>query len=99
MPNKDWKKLNSIDRDLRRASPVGMFDGTKVTIELINGFELFNTRPYHNYETWSDGWRITDNKSGLMVQAEDLDNAVKLYLEKKKEAAFAGALLKNWVKT
>ena len=85
MPNKDWKKLNPIDSVLRRLSPIGMYDGTKIKIELINGFELFNTRPYHNYETWSDGWRITDTLTALMVQAEDLDDAVELFEKKRRE--------------
>tara|TARA_R110000772_G_scaffold99174_2_gene198843 strand:- start:7214 stop:7492 length:279 start_codon:yes stop_codon:yes gene_type:complete len=82
MPNKDWSNLNPIDSALRRLKFVGMFDGVKLKIELINGFELFNTRPYHNYETWSDGWRITDTETGFMAQAEDLDDAVDLFIKK-----------------
>ena len=63
-----------------------MDDGVKITVELFTGFEIFNTRPYHNYETWSDGYRITgrhkcDHAVALRVEREDLDDAVKLFLE------------------
>lgn len=39
---------------------LGMHDNGKVflSIEFYGGFEYFNTRPYHNYETWGHGWRI-----------------------------------------
>lgn len=82
MSDKPREKLNSIDRDLRTAVPVVGFapNHTQLTIEKICGFELFNTRRYHNYETWSDGWRIT--RGSLTVQAEDLDDAVRLFVEK-----------------
>lgn len=78
MSEKGWHKLNELDQMLRRAKPSGMFDGVKVTIEMINGFELFNTRPYHNYETWSDGYRISDGR--IRVQREDLDDAIKAFV-------------------
>lgn len=97
MSNKPQAKLNELDLALRKAHPVVGFcsNHTQCTIEKICGFELFNTRPYHNYETWSDGWRITAspesgvmdfryNRKGdkpLMVQAEDLDDAVREYVE------------------
>lgn len=29
-----------------------------LVIEFISGFEYFNTRPYHNYETWGQGFRV-----------------------------------------
>ena len=60
---------------------MGMFDGTVLTIEFIRGFELFNTRPYHNYENWSDGYRIKTH-NGIVVQAEDLDDALELLRQK-----------------
>jgi hypothetical protein len=61
-----------------------MDDGVKVTIELFTGFEIFNTRPYHNYETWSDGYRITgrhkdDHSVILRVEREDLDTAARKF--------------------
>ena len=97
MSDKSRERLNEIDRALREVHPVVGFSPThtQVTIEKINGFELFNTRPYHNYETWSDGWRITASEeseivdrrygrggtSPLVVEAEDLDDAVREYVE------------------
>lgn len=36
-------------------------EGVQLEIKYVYGFELFNTRPYHNYETWSSGWFITCN--------------------------------------
>jgi hypothetical protein len=86
MSDKELNKLNEIDRKLRRAIPVTMTESrteVQLKIEKICGFELFNTRPYHNYESWSDGWRIT--KGDIIVEAEDLDDAVNLFLEKYKK--------------
>lgn len=80
MPRLPFDCLDPIDRELRLLKPVDMSEGTKLYIELINGFELFNTRPYHNYETFSDGWRITDGK--ITVEEEDLLDAVKAFREK-----------------
>jgi hypothetical protein len=59
MSDKPWTHLNDIDRLIRSTARCGMDEGTIVTIEFIAGFELFNTRPYHNYETWSQGYRIS----------------------------------------
>lgn len=81
MSDKPRDRLNELDRLLRQAKPVVGFtsDHVQLTIEKVCGFELFNTRPYHNYETWSDGYRISDGE--VRVQAEDLDDAVRLYAE------------------
>lgn len=54
------------------------------TIEVIGGFELFNTRPYHNYETWGQGYRITSQ--GITVECEYLDDAIDLWNKKSSEA-------------
>ncbi len=95
MPNKSWGALNSVDRMLREAFPAGMTEGVKVkvSIEFINGFELFNTRPYHNYEAWSDGYRIQvydHGKRVVRVEAEDLDEALALAIKQAKcEHSFA----------
>jgi hypothetical protein len=83
MPNKSWDKLNSLDQMIRRTKPTGMESGVKLTIEFFCGFELFNTRPYHNYETWSDGYRISDGK--ITVEAEDLDDALNLFIKRCQE--------------
>jgi hypothetical protein len=73
--NKRFQKLNEIDQIIRRLKPPGMDDGVHVTIEYFTGFELFNTRPYHNYEAWSGGYRVKG--LGAEVESEDLDDAVK----------------------
>ena len=57
--------------------------GTVMVIEFISGFELFNTRPYHNYETWSQGWRV--HGRGVFVEREDLDDAIKEWAAMVKE--------------
>ena len=82
MSNKNWRDLNELDRIIRRVKPPGMDDGVHVTIEFFSGFELFNTRPYHNYDAWSAGYRVTG--MGQTVEAEDLDDAVKLWATKVK---------------
>lgn len=92
MSNKPLEQMNEVDRTLRKLFPVGQYgfkpNGVSVTIELIHGFELFNTRPYHNYETWSDGYRITTD-NGITVEAEDLDDAL-VKLQAAMEAVEAG---------
>lgn len=81
MSDKPRERLNEIDRLLRRAVPTCMCSGTvQLTIEKVCGFEKFNTRRYHNYETWADGWRISDGTT--TVEREDLDDAVKAWVEK-----------------
>jgi hypothetical protein len=86
MSNKAHSKLNKLDQILRKLFPESMTNGTivQVKIEKICGFELFNTRPYHNYETWSDGYRITAGNT--VVQAEDLDDAIYLLEAKLNES-------------
>lgn len=79
MSNKPHNKLNVLDQMIRAVARCGMDEGVVVTIEFISGFELFNTRPYHNYETWSQGYRVTGR--GVTVQREDLDDAIKLWSE------------------
>lgn len=84
MPNKPFPKLNILDQEIRKVWRPNMMDDVQLTIELICGFELFNTRPYHNYETWSNGYRVTD-KNGIKVEAEDLDDAINIYVYKRRE--------------
>lgn len=45
-----------------------------MTIAFVSGFEKFNTRPFHNYETWAQGWRVSG--LGVTLEREDLDDAV-----------------------
>lgn len=83
MSNKAFQSLNPIDQKLRFIKPITMSNGTKIVIEMINGFELFNTRPFHNYETWADGYRVSDGK--ITVEAEDLDEAIDKFKKKVEE--------------
>lgn len=80
MSNKSWDQINELDRIIRRTKSIGMDDGVHVTIEFFTGFEKFNTRPYHNYETWSGGYRVKG--MGVEVEAEDLDDAVNQWAVK-----------------
>ena len=87
MSDKPYSSLNKLDQILRDCFPVKGFcsDHIQVTIQKICGFELFNTRHYHNYESWSDGYRIllgdgSDKK--IFVEAEDLDTAIDLLQQK-----------------
>lgn len=75
MSDKGWDKLNPLDQLIRRTLPAGMFDGAHLTITFFSGFEEFNTRPYHNYETWSDGYLVEGE--GIFAKREDLDDAIK----------------------
>lgn len=96
MSEKAFGKLNILDQRLRRAYPTGMMTGVQVVIRKIIGFELFNTKPYHNYETWSDGYEATDGT--YRVQAEDLDECIRrlAYLrDHKDEAKGVDLLLPN----
>ena len=84
MPNKAWKELNVLDKAIRRARPVGMDQGDLLTIRRIAGFELFNNRPYHNHENWSDGYVVEGQ--GIKVSKEDLDDAVYAWCAAYREA-------------
>jgi len=77
--DKPFDKLNPLDVLVRRTARCGMTVGTVMTIEFISGFELFNTRPYHNYDTWSQGWRV--HGLGVIVEREDLDEAVQTWAQ------------------
>ncbi len=99
MSDKPYSRLNDLDQILRDCFPVKGFcsDHVQVTIEKICGFELFNTRPYHNYESWSDGYRIflgdgSDKK--IFVEAEDLDTAIYKLREKIKEVTYEFSITK-----
>ena len=66
--------MNPIEDLIRKTARCGMTDGTVMTIEFISGFEKFNTRPYHNYETWAQGWRV--HGLGVLVEREALEDAI-----------------------
>lgn len=79
------EELNLVEQDIRRVLRTGMIDGTRLTIEFVSEFEGFGS-----YETWAQGWRITDyeqrDRHGreLVVMSEYLDVAVKRWLSKKE---------------
>ncbi len=83
MSDKPFDRLNPLDKRIRRAAHCGMDMGVIATIEFFSGFELFNTRPYHNYETWSQGYRVKGR--GVEVEREDLDDAVEEWARKVDE--------------
>jgi hypothetical protein len=82
MSNKSWDKINELDKLLRKtvSTGPGQINGAILKIEMIHGFELFNTRPYHNYETWSIGYRVSG--FNIVVEREDLDDAIKDWCNK-----------------
>jgi hypothetical protein len=82
MSDKAFGKLNEIDQAIRRELPTGMNNGVHLTIEFFSGFEIFNTRRYHNYETWSDGYRVKDDQ-GYEAQGEDLDQAIAAWVKQR----------------
>jgi hypothetical protein len=77
------EEMNRIEELIRIASPAGMNDGVHVIIEYFTGFELFNDRPYHNYETWSGGFRVKG--LGVVVEKEYLDDAIQYWFKKVQE--------------
>lgn len=66
--------FSDIEKFLSSTFPTEMGMGDKVRLTFINGFELFNTRPYHNYETWSDGW--VAECADVIVAEESLEAAI-----------------------
>jgi hypothetical protein len=75
MSDKPYSHLSLVAQRLERAYPPTMDDMTQVIVERRVGFELFNTRPYHNYETWSTGWYAKD-AWGNRACTEDLDDCL-----------------------
>jgi hypothetical protein len=84
----------TIERDFRRIFRNGMYsDETRVQIEFFTGFENFNTRPYHNYETWSSGWRVrlmpdkfNPQIPEIVASGEEIDVAIYRFLNRYIEA-------------
>ena len=106
----------SVDTELcKLTGPPGPHNtGTQIVIEKICGFELFNTYPYHNYETWADGYKIyapnillknypfSKNLVPLSAAAENLSTAYhkfkKLYLAHKEHPDLAISELQTLIK-
>ena len=85
---RNYTEINPIDMIIRRtflAGPANTPSHKTVlaTIEVIGGFELFNTYPYHNYESWGQGYRLT--AEGITVETEYLDDVIELWQMKKGE--------------
>lgn len=85
MPRKRVNELLDADRLIRRLSPnqgrTVWNREPQIRVTLIRGFELFNDLPWHNYETWSDGYVVEafglDGARIARVEAEDLDDALR----------------------
>jgi len=77
MSDKPWERVDPLDKLIRQTARCGMDEGVVVTIEFISGFEAFNTRSYHNYETWGQGYRVRGR--GAVVEREDLDDALSAW--------------------
>jgi len=80
MSNKNWNEICDVDKALRKIVGMGMWDykQTLINIRMIGGFELFNTRRYHCYENWCEGYEITSPLwPDIVVTKEDLDDAIK----------------------
>lgn len=88
MSDKPYDKLDNTDTILRVATPVGMEDGVKQVILRHCGFELYNTRPYHNYETWSDGYIIMGRKDGKSASYDWFIEQYKLPYNERAELFF-----------
>jgi len=90
------KTIWDADEAIRRACPVGMEDGAKLTIKFVVGFERFNNRPYHCYENWCGGYRISGpigpvgkdwpESKTITVEREDLDDALHWWIKQRDEA-------------
>ena len=85
MSNKGWEKIWEADKLIRTLKPprITGYKEVLLKIEFICGFELFNTRPYHNYEDWGQGYRISDEDT--VIEAEDLDDALMLFKKAKEK--------------
>lgn len=82
MSNKPMINIDISDMALRIGNPVGMEDGVKQVIIRHCGFELYNTRPYHNYESWSDGYIVIGRKDG---KAAPLYELMEAYAKNKRD--------------
>ena len=85
---RDFEEISPIDIDIRRVFSAGPINAPShktvlATIEVIGGFELFNTYAYHNYETWGQGYRISSQS--ITVESEYLDDAIELWNIKKSQ--------------
>lgn len=88
LSDKPYDKLDNTDTILRVATPVGMEDGVKQVILRHCGFEFYNTRPYHNYETWSDGYIIMGRKDGEAASIDWFMEQYKLPFNQRAELFF-----------
>lgn len=86
-------KQDSIDDIVRRTLRLGMDSGTFLKIEYVYGFEKFNNRPYHCYETWCGGWVVTDPnmpwpwnpKLPWTTKNENLESAIKEWATQREK--------------
>jgi hypothetical protein len=81
--DKPWDKLSSVEQRVNRVYCASMTDRVQITLERFTGFEIFNTRPYHNYESWAAGWRASD-AWGNRASAEDLDDCLNKLCDQRE---------------
>jgi hypothetical protein len=99
MGNAKWKpewadRPGTLGRELKSVAPTGpATTGVQLRIELRCGFEMFNDRPYHNYETWAHGWFI--DGCGVQASGEDLAKTVARFVELARKAQ-ADEDIKPW---
>jgi len=79
---RDFEQITKDDLAIRRMFPAKPTNTPShktvlAIIEVIGGFELFNTYAYHNYESWGQGYRVTSQ--GVSVESEYLDDAIELW--------------------
>ena len=76
---KVWPDLTKL---LRRSEevlgPVGMEDRSRVSLEYVCGFEMFNDQPYQCYETWCCGLKVAcAQKDGSVKHFRQYEHATK----------------------
>jgi hypothetical protein len=81
MSDKPRDRLNELDLLIRDTIRPGMAEGTLLIISFVSGFERFNTRPYHNYETWGQGYVVQEGS--IRAEREDLDDALKTWASRR----------------
>lgn len=83
MSDKHHDRLWPVERRINQLYNPTMTDRIQIKLKRFTGFEIFNTRPYHNYETWSAGWNAED-AWGNSASAEDLDDCLNKLCDKRE---------------
>jgi hypothetical protein len=62
-------EMNSIEQEIKKLFPDGMYDKAFINIKYVSGFERFGT-----YENWGQGWVIEGKgilKTDLLIKSEN----------------------------